>query len=108
MAASISGQISGEDFDGVLIPAVLERQAKYDSLRILFFYTTDFHRFTTTAAWDDEIVGLHHLDNFEKIAIVTDVTWIGRLADSLSQVRPQAVRRFATADLSTARDWLCK
>lgn len=108
VAAAFSGQISSDDFDDVLIPAIIERRAAHDSLQLLLFFTSDFRRFTTTAAWDDKTVGLHHLDAYDKVAIVTDTAWIERLAAELSQSRPQAVRLFATAQLSAAKDWICK
>lgn len=107
VAASVSGQVSSEDIGDVLIPAVHERRAKYDSLRLLFHFTPEFRRFTTTAAWDDQTVGLHHLEDFDRVAIITDVAWLRRLAESLSKTRPDAVRRFAAKELAAAKDWIC-
>lgn len=106
VAAALSGQVSGHDIDEVLIPAVRRLQNEHASLRLLLYYTPEFRRYTTTAAWEDRTVGLQNLDKFKKVAIVTDTPWISRLANDLGAARPGAVRRFATLDLGDATDWI--
>lgn len=107
VAASASGQVSGEDLQDVLRAEVMNRREKHGTIRLFYYFTPDFRRFTTTAAWDDETVGLHHLDAFERTGIVADIAWLGRLAESLASARPDAVRYFNIENLALATEWIC-
>ena len=107
VAASLSGQVSGDEIRDVLAKEVEQRRHEHEKLSLLVHYTPDFRRFTSTAAWDDEIVGLHHLNDFTKVAIITDTAWLRRLAENLSATRPEAVCHFPNGELDKAKDWIC-
>ena len=107
VAATFSGQVSGDEIRDVLVAEVQQRRRDHDAVSLLVHYTPQFRRFTSTAAWDDETVGLNHLDDFAKVAIITDIAWLRRLAENLLAARPDAVCHFPTGDLAKAKDWIC-
>ena len=70
------GDVTSKDYETVLIPAVEEKLKRQDKIRLLYHLGEDFKRFEAGAMWDDAKVGLAHITDWEKIAIVTDVNWI--------------------------------
>ena len=70
------GNVTAEDYETVLIPAVEEKLKKHEKVRLLYHLGDEFEKFEAGAMWDDAKVGLGHITNWEKIAIVTDVNWI--------------------------------
>ncbi len=70
------GNVTSEDYETVLIPAVEEKLKKHEKVRLLYHLGDEFEKFEAGAMWDDAKVGLGHITNWEKIAIVTDVNWI--------------------------------
>jgi hypothetical protein len=106
VGARASGQVSGEDYRDVLVPAVEAALARSGHIRFLYHIGPEFRKFTTTALWEDARVGLHHLGGFERIALVTDVSWIRLLAEGLRFAAPTELRVFANADLPFALEWI--
>jgi len=70
------GNVSAKDYETVLIPAVQEKLKHHDKVRLLYHLGDEFEKFELGAMWDDAKVGLAHITEWEKIAIVTDVNWI--------------------------------
>jgi hypothetical protein len=106
LAISAHGRVTGEDYRDVLTPAVESKFQQFDKLRLLYHLGPDFKRFTTTALWDDARLGFHHLRGFERIALVTDVEWLRKLARTANTALPAEIREFSNADLEKASEWL--
>ena len=70
------GNVTSEDYETVLIPAVEEKLKEHKKVRLLYHLGDKFKKFEAGAMWDDTKVGLAHITEWEKIAIVTDVNWI--------------------------------
>lgn len=106
VAVSASGQISGKDYDDVLIPAVESSVKKHGKIRVLYQLSRDFTGFTAEAMFDDAKLGILHRTDFEKIAVVTDANWILRAVQAFSLFIPCPVRVFRNKDMSGAKIWL--
>jgi len=106
VAFTATGQVTGDDYKRVLVPAVEEKLREHDKIRILYHLGPDFKKFTTTALWDDAKVGMHHLTDFERIAVVSDVTWIQTMVKGIGLTMPGRIRTFANEELDEARDWI--
>ena len=100
------GEITGDDYESVLIPAVEKMTAQYKKVRFLYYLGDDFLGFTAKAMWDDAKVGLQHLTSWERIAVVTDVDWIRTAIKAFGFVMPGHVRVFGNNGLMEARQWL--
>ena len=107
LAVSARERVTADDYREVLTPALEDRRSRHDRLRLLYLLGPDFRRFTTTALWDDARLGFHHFGDFDRIAVVTDVEWLGRLAHKSAQLLELEIRHFPTAELAAARDWIC-
>ncbi len=108
IAFSATGQVTGEDYEKVLVPAVEEKLKTFDKIRVLYHLGPEFRKFTTTALWDDAKIGFHHLTGYERIAVVSDVPWIQTMVNGIGLAMPGKVRTFANTDLDTAKDWIGK
>ncbi|MGI9341611.1 MAG: STAS/SEC14 domain-containing protein [Gammaproteobacteria bacterium] len=106
VAVQALGQVTGDDYSKTLLPAVEQKFADFDKVRLLYQIGPDFKRFTTTALWEDAKIGLHHLDGFERIAVVTDVSWIIKLVDGVRRSVPGATRCFALTEIDQATVWI--
>jgi SpoIIAA-like len=106
VAVRASGKVSRKDHDDVLIPAVegsIERRGK---IRVLYQLSRYFSGFTAEAMLDDAKLGIRHLTDFEKIAVVTDAAWISRAVQLFSLFMPCPVKIFRNNDMSEAKAWL--
>jgi hypothetical protein len=108
LAFVCKGRVTQADYDNVLVPAVTEALKSHDKLSIYYEVAADFGGFDFGAMWADTRVGLAHLSHWQKIAVVTDVDWIGHAVAMFGFMMPAEVRVFALADAAKARDWICR
>jgi hypothetical protein len=106
VAVRAHGLVTGEDYTATLVPAVERKIREHDQVRLLYQIGPDFKRFTTTALWEDAKVGFHHLECFERIAVVTDVGWLGKLAEGVGLAMSGRLRVFPLADFENAAAWI--
>lgn len=104
IAAKGSGEVTGEDYNNVLIPAVEEALKQHDKIRCYYELGKDFSGFDATAAWEDTKVGFGHLSRWERVAVVTDVQWITWTMRALCFLFP--IRVFPTSQQAEAREWI--
>lgn len=107
IAFTASGRVTSDDYRTVVAPASITKRAHYDTLRLLYHISPAFKKFTTTALWDDRHIGLYRLQDFERVAVVTDIGWIQSLAGGAHQSESTEIRVFANAAIDGARTWIC-
>ena len=100
------GEVTSEDYEQVLVPAIAKRLETEDKLRLLYVLGTGFDGYTAGALWDDAKVGMHHPFKFERIAMVTDHDLYGRMTKGFGFLIPAKVRVFGTDELEDAKAWL--
>ena len=100
------GEVTGADYESVLIPAVEEMLAQQESVRFLYYLGNDFTGFDAKAMWDDATVGLQHFTAWERVAVVTDIGWIRTAVKAFGFVMPGHVKVFGNSELAEARQWL--
>jgi hypothetical protein len=102
------GEVTGADYESVLIPAVVKMLTRQKSIRLLYHIGGEFTGFDAKAMWEDAKVGLQHLTAWERIAVVTDVGWLRTSVNAFGFVMPGHVKVFSNSDLEAARKWLCE
>jgi hypothetical protein len=100
------GEVTGADYESVLIPAVAELLGRQKRIRFLYHLGTDFSGFHAKAMWDDAKVGLQHITAWERVAVVTDVGWIRAAMKAFGFVMPGQVKVFGNGELEEARQWV--
>ncbi|SBO44729.1 STAS/SEC14 domain-containing protein [Cyanobium sp. NIES-981] len=102
----LHGQVRGDDYDQVLVPAMESAIAEHDRIKALLCFDADFEGYDLAAAWDDTLLGLRHWQGFERIAVVSDVGWLRTAIRAIGALMPCPVRLFASAEEEEARRWL--
>jgi hypothetical protein len=100
------GDIEDDDYEDVLIPAVEAALEGRDKIRLLYVLGPEFEGYENDAVWEDAKFGAHHLFDFERVAVVTDVTWISRGVRWFAFAIPGKVKVFPDAALDDARAWI--
>jgi hypothetical protein len=103
-----SGKVTAEDYQAVLVPALEDKLRKIHKVRFLYVLGKGFDGYTGAAAWEDAKVGLKHLTQFERIAVVTDVDWIRNSVKVFGFAMPAEVRVYKYSDLKEARLWVSR
>lgn len=63
-------------------------------------------RLDADAILEDFKLGMQHLANWERFAVVTDVQWIAHAAPLFSFLMPGAIKVFPVKDADHARSWI--
>ena len=101
-----SGVVSGEDYEGVFVPAVERAMAAHDRVNVLYVLGPGFESFSAGALWDDARFGGSHLTGWGRIALVGDADW-ARHAVSVGRLfMPGHLRHFPLGQLDAAREWV--
>lgn len=103
---TVSGHVTGDDYEKVVIPAVEKAIAENDRVRVLMHVDSSFEGCSLPAVWDDTMVGLRHWQGFDRVAVVTSSSPIRMTMKALSFAFPCPVRVFELSELEDARRWL--
>ena len=106
VAVSAKAIVSKDDYETVLIPRVDAALKKHEKIRFYYQLGAEFSGIEAAAAWEDLKLGVEHLANWERIAIVTDCKWIDYAVRALRFLIPADVRVYANADAEAARRWI--
>ena len=102
------GKITGDDYEEVVIPAIEDHLARHDKVRLLYHCGPEMTGFDWSAAWDDAKVGLKHMTHWERIAVVTDESWIGNSVRVFGFMMPGHIEVYPNADLDRAKAWVAE
>ncbi|MBZ4021213.1 hypothetical protein CKO11_01880 [Rhodobacter sp. TJ_12] len=108
LAVEAHGRIDHDAYVKDLIPAVEAGLAASGKLKLLYALGEDFEGFTAGAMFEDGKVGLLHLADFARIAVVSDVSWINGGVRLFAPLIRCPVRTFPRAELAAAKAWICE
>jgi hypothetical protein len=106
-----SGKMTADQYREVMKPiyATLERGEK---LNIYFELASDFDGLDFGALWEDlkaaGSVGLKHRSSWQKMALVTDKSWIKHAAAVVGPLAPGELRVFDLAEAEPAKSWIAQ
>jgi len=100
------GQVSAEDYERVVVPDVEAAFALNRKLRLMYVTAEDFIGFDPGAMWNDMKLGARHFSGWERVALVTDVSWLRTAAVAVSFMLPTEFRLFASQQLAEAKAWI--
>jgi SpoIIAA-like len=106
LALACVGQVTRQDYDSVLIPAVQAALERHPKLRLYYEVTPQFTGVTAGAMWEDFIVGVEHWSRWERLAVVTDVEWMRFTVNAFRFLLPGRMRVFAGSESTEARRWI--
>jgi hypothetical protein len=106
-----SGRMTRDEYREAMKPiyATLEHGEK---LNIYFELADDFDGLDLGALWEDlkaaGSVGLKHRSSWQKMALVTDKTWLKHAAAVVGPLAPGEFRVFDLAETQSAKSWVAK
>jgi hypothetical protein len=100
-----SGTVTSEDYDTVLVPA-LTAASEAGPLRLLYVLEDDLDSYTAGAIWSDTRLWASHRQQWERIAIATDVDWVESAVKAFGWLMPGRVRLFDDDEVDRAKLWL--
>jgi hypothetical protein len=100
------GQVTADDYERVIVPDVEAAFALNRKLRLIYHIGEDFTGFDPGAMWDDAKLGMRHLSGWDRVALVTDVSWLRMTATAMGFAVPAEFRLFGNAQLAEARSWI--
>ncbi len=106
VAIACHGNVSRQDYDDVLIPAVEKALQSHDKVRMLYEVAPDFTGYDAGAAWEDFKTGMEHFTKWDRIAVITDIDWMASAVKVFGVFLPSAVRVYPLADAAQARLWI--
>jgi SpoIIAA-like len=101
-----SGEITRQDYQKVLVPAVEAALKTSPKLRLYYELGPGLSGIEPGAMWEDFKIGVEHLTRWERIAIVTDVEWIKHTVRAFGFLMPARVRIFSPEAAAEARAWI--
>lgn len=100
------GEVTGSDYETVLIPAVEGKLKANKKICLLYHLGSSFTGFDLKAMIDDAGIGIKHLSDWDKIALVSDHQLINIFAKFFGYLLSGKVRVFKNVELEAAREWI--
>jgi hypothetical protein len=100
------GEVDDDDYEDVLVPAIEDRLTRHDKIRLLYVLGEEFTGYDHDAMWDDTKLGLKTFSSYDRMAVVTDATWVRRSVKAFGWLIPGEVRVFHTDGIAAARTWI--
>jgi len=96
------GRVTVQDCQDVLMPAIKKSRKRHDKIRLYYELNSRF----PGSAWDDLDLGLEHASCCERVAIVTDISWVRLTVKAVRFLIPSKIRVFPTIVAEEARAWI--
>jgi len=106
VALSCEGQVTKEDYERILVPAVLEALKRHDKIRLFYKTSANFTGYDAGAIWEDLKIGVEQPTRWERVAVVTDVDWIVQMMRLFSFLMPCPTKLFPPSELAQAHAWI--
>lgn len=100
------GKITARDYDETLVPHIERMLKDHKKVKLLFHAGSDFEGYSTGAMWDDAKLGVMHLTDFDKVAIVSDVGWVRHGTKLFAPLFPAQFHLFSNDELDEAKAWI--
>jgi hypothetical protein len=95
------GEVRAEDYRDVLIPAVEKAATPLRAVVVI----PKWDGMSGGALWEDMKLGLHTVRDLKRLALVTDIEWMGHALSLFGWLTPGEMNRFALADRDAAATW---
>ncbi len=108
VAVVAHGHVDREDYTKTLVPLTEKKIAEEGRIKFYYELGADFSGFSAGAAWNDAALGLMHLGDFARVAVVTDVEWVRMGVKMFAPLMPSKMHLFHLSEREEARKWLAE
>src|SRR3954468_22768705 len=102
------GEVEDDDWEDSVEPLLRQRIAAGEKVRLLYLVGTRATEVEGDAAKEDAGFRARHAGGFERVAIVSDESWMKPVVKAWSLVMPGKAKAFAVHDLPAAKTWLAE
>jgi hypothetical protein len=96
------GRLTNNDWNTVLKPLFETSLKRHEKVRLYYEIGARF----PGAAWGNLRLGIENAPQWERVAIVTDVSWLRDTINALRFLMQAEVRVFSTSDACQGRAWI--
>jgi hypothetical protein len=107
-AFKVTGAVTGEDYENILIPKVNQVAKDYKKINFLLWLNTDVGNYTIGAWIDDIAVGIKHFTHWHRMAIVSDQSMVKKFTDIFGYLIPGETKGYKSEDLPAALKWIAE
>jgi hypothetical protein len=100
------GEVEDDDYEDVLVPAIEACREAHGKVRLLYVLGPEYTGYEADAVWEDAKLGMRTFTAYEKIAVVTDTTWMRRAVAALGWLMPGEARGFHVDEYDDAIAWV--
>lgn len=108
VAVEAKGRIEADDYENTLIPEIEARISKEGKVNLLYVLGPDFEGFSAGAAWEDAGLGLRHIGDFARVAVVSDKAWVRGAVRMFAPLVGAEVQAFRMEELDKAKEWITR
>jgi len=102
------GKIDDDDFEDVVAPVLRQQIASGHKLRLLYLLGPQLSDYDGDAVQEEFKFAARHSTAYERVAIVTDESWLRPALRLISVLVPGKIRGFPVVDLAAARTWVAE
>jgi hypothetical protein len=102
------GDVDDDDWEDVAEPVLRRDIAAGHKVRLLYLFGTRAQDIEGDVVKADTGFRARHAQDFERVAVVSDESWIKPALRALSFLMPGRARGFAVRDLTAAKTWLAE
>lgn len=101
-----SKEVTKDDFDKVVLPAVAELIQRTDELNYMLVLDTPLKNFTIEAWIKDALLGLNNISKWNRVAIVSDSESLSTFTNMFGKVMPGDFKGYTTEQVNEAIEWV--
>lgn len=106
VAFQASGEVTQDDFESIVLPAVAELIQRTDELNYMLVLNTPLSNFTFGAWMKDALLGLNNLSKWNRCAIVSDSHGINSFTNLFSKLMPGEFKGYQHEQIQEAIGWV--
>ncbi|MFL9829642.1 STAS/SEC14 domain-containing protein [Flavobacterium sp. ST-87] len=99
------GEVTHEDYTNIIVPAVQKLVSQTDEINFILYLDTNIN-FTDSACYQDALLGLKNLGNWNRAAIITDSSNIISFTKAFSYIIPGEFKGFSKENDEEAILWV--
>ena len=105
LGIKVCAKVRAVDYDTILVPAIEALIEQHGAMNMLVDMN-DFAGAEIAAVWEDFKVGIRHMKDFKKVAVVGDQKWVEWMSRLMDPVTGFEIKSYLSADIEAAWDWL--
>ena len=102
------GEVEDDDWEETVEPVLRREIATGAKVRLLYLLGPESRDVEGDAMKADTGFRARHADAFERVAVVSDETWMKPAVKALSFLMPGKAKAFPVRDLAAAKAWLAE